>query len=121
MQRDASHWRRYNALRRAFAVMLTLAGAALLADGSGCAAAAGVMESVPARGALGSLATALLGLGLLLLGVRLGRLRTYRPDLGDVSWWAGRAGGYQPGRTRPGPPRSWLTGDPEPPRGDPAT
>jgi hypothetical protein len=46
----------------------------------------------------------------LLMGVLMLRRRPYRPDLGDVSWWAGLAGGYDDSRVRRAEPRSWWTG-----------
>lgn len=114
MSYERRHWRTYNVLRRVFAIGMVLAGAVFVGDGTGCAVAVGMMDPEGPRSGLASARYAVLGLTLLAVGLRLCRLRTYRPDLGDVSWWAGKAGGYEGGRTRPGPPRSWLTGDARP-------
>src|SRR5690349_14342186 len=100
------------------AVLMLLVGLAFVGDGTGLAQRVGLLdvEPGPPRSARGSAGVAMDGFALVLVGLYLCRLRTYRPDLGDVSWWAGKAGGYAAGRTRPGPPRSWLTGEPRPDR-----
>jgi hypothetical protein len=112
MSYAAFHWRVYNILRRVIAMMTLIVGAAFVGDRSGCAHAVGIMGAGPPRSILASTATLLRGLALVALGVRLCRLRTYRPDLGDTSWWAGKSGVHVSGATRSGPPRVWLTGDP---------
>ena len=111
MSYETHHWRVYNALRRLLALAMVGAGLAFLGDATGFAARLGVMDAEPPRPASSSVGLAALGLALLAAGILFSRRPAYRPDLGDVSWWAGRAGGYQPGRRGP---RTWLTGDPRP-------
>ena len=112
MSYETHHWRVYNALRRLFALALVGAGLAFLGDAAGFAARLGATDAGRPRAASSSAGLAALGFALLAVGILSCRRPTYRPDLGDVSWWAGRAGGYEPGLRRGA--RTWLTGDPRP-------
>ena len=115
MAYEVWHWRTYNVNRRLGGLMFLLVGVGFVLTGL-CA----LLDVGPAAWAeLGpgqAVMYLAVGTGCLAAGAAVCRLRTYRPDLGDVSWWAGKAGGYEPGRSRPGPPRSWWTGDPRPER-----
>lgn len=100
------HWRIYSVLLRILVLLLFLVGAAFLATGIGQAAG-----WVRPEGA--TLAYIVLGSVCVVVGLAMARRRPYRPDLGDVSWWAGKAGGYNPAEQGTGPARSWWTGDPK--------
>ena len=106
MTYETWHWRLYNVLRRFFTLMVLLAGVTFLATGIG--QAAGWL-----RPFAGTAAYLIWGSALLAVGLALARRRPYRPDLGDVSRWAGKAGGYNPAEQGTGPARSWWTGDPK--------
>ena len=99
-------------MRRIFALMLALVGMAFLL--SGIPLFAGVLyDPEPSSFPGQSVVFVLVGIASLMLGVAMMRRRPFRPDLGDVSWWAGRAGGYDSATARGTEPRSWWTGDPK--------
>jgi hypothetical protein len=101
---EAWHWRIYSVVLRLFVLLLFLVGTGFLATGIG--QATGWLRP---QGSI--LAYLVLGSACLCVGLAMARRRSYRPDLGDVSWWAGKAGGYDPAAQRTGPARSWWTGD----------
>lgn len=104
------HWRAYNLLRRLLGVAALAVCLAFL--WSAVSLWLGLRDAQPGeRTAVGYLylAAALL---TLVLGAILLRLRPYRPDQGDISWWAGRAGGYShESRAFKSELRSWWTGE----------
>jgi len=107
------HWRVYNIYRRLFGLLAVLGGVGFFA--TGLLEGLGLMRPWFGDGAW---VAALLGIPILLLGLALCRRRTYRPDLGDVSWLAGKAAGIAYDTPRSAAPRSWWTGDPKTGIGD---
>ena len=55
-----------------------------------------------------------IGVLCLPVSIFLMRRRPFRPDLGDVSMWLGKAGGYDPKTARGTELRYWWTGDRKP-------
>jgi hypothetical protein len=107
MSYERFHWRFYNMSRRILGLMAILAGLAFL--WSALSVWLGLAQpdanaSTPREQFVGGLVS--LALGAIVL-----RRRPYRPDQGDVSWWAGLAGGYDQSRAKRGEPRSWWTGE----------
>ncbi len=87
MSYETWHWRIYNVMRRSMIAVLTiLAGISFVGDGTGLGEKLGIMdmEPGPPRSTWDSAGVTLLGIALLAMGIHLCRLRTYRPDLGDV-------------------------------------
>ena len=109
MSYEAWHWRTWNISLRIFGLMALLAGVVFFATA--------VLE------ALGRMspwfgdeawAFALLGIIVFLVGAGLCRRRVSRPDLGDVSWVAGKAAGYDYDGSKAPRPRTWWTGETKP-------
>jgi hypothetical protein len=97
---------------RIFALILALVGLAFIV--SGIPLFAGVLyDPDPGSSPGQSVLFVLVGTASLVVGVAMMRRRPFRPDLGDVSWWAGRGGGYNSATARGTEPRSWWTGDPK--------
>ena len=107
MSYERFHWKLYNIGWRVFGLMAAFVGAAFV----WAAASAWLGVAKPEARGDGPGTQFVVGLvALLLAGVSL-RRRPYRPDQGDVSWWAGLAGGYDDTRAKRGEPRSWWTGE----------
>ena len=102
------HWRIYNVQWRLFSLMMVFVGVGFLLSA--------VFEAfgwLPPSYGKSVWWYAVLGLVVSLVGLMLLRRRTYRPDLGDVSWWAGKAGNYKRASAPDRSQRSWWTGDPK--------
>ena len=97
----------YNVGWRILGIMATLAGVAGV--WSATSVWLGLAKPEPGRDGPGT--HLVVGLLSLLLGAYALRRRPYRPDQGDVAWWAGLAGGYDDTRAKRGEPRSWWTGE----------
>jgi hypothetical protein len=107
MTYERFHWTLYNVGARVFGIMATLAGVAFL--WSAFSVWLGLVKPETAGDGPGT--QFVVGLVALLLGGYGLRRRPYRPDQGDVAWWAGLAGGYEDTRAKRGEPRSWWTGE----------
>ena len=106
MTYERFHWTVVNVGARIFGIMATVVGLAFLWSAS----AVWLGLATPEPGGDGPGTRFVVGLVTLLLGGVALRRRPYRPDQGDVSWWAGLAGGYDDTRAKRGEPRSWWTG-----------
>jgi hypothetical protein len=115
MSLAAVHAKLVQSMMRVFALGLAVCGVALVLSATHVADSVlfDREDTVPRRE---SIATAIVGAVCVVAGVTMMRRRAYRPDLGDVSWWAGKAGGYDSRTARGTEPRSWWTGEPEPRR-----
>jgi hypothetical protein len=109
---ETRHWQRFNILRRLFSLMLMVFGVSALIAGIGLEV--GFPAPTSSLGRFTAPVTFGLGLVCVYVSVIMMRRRPFRPDLGDISMWAGRAGGYDPTTARGSEPRSWWTGDQEP-------
>ena len=110
MSYERFHWRLYNIMRRLVGLAAGITCLAFIWS----AVSLWLHLRVPEPGE--SMATGyeyLMPAALtLVIGWILLRMRPYRPDEGDVSFWAGRAGGYpDSSRALRGEPRSWWTGE----------
>lgn len=102
---ESWHWRVYNVMRRMLGIMATFAGLVFLF--TPLLLHLGWMIDEPGRSRAGEIIAGLIALAL---GLNNLRRPTYRPDLGDVSFWTDSTGGpmrVQPERGR----RSWWTGN----------
>lgn len=97
----------YNVGWRVFGIMATVAG--IIALWSASSVWLSLTKPAPAGGGPGT--QFVVGTVALLLGGYALLRRPYRPDQGDVAWWAGLAGGYDDTRAKRGEPRSWWTGE----------
>ena len=110
MSYGSVHWRLYNVHRRLLGIGALLACLAFLWSAVSLwlrlrAAELGETKATGYEYLVGAVLSFCLGWILV-------RMRPYRPDQGDVSFWAGRAGGYpEASRAFQGEPRSWWTGE----------
>ena len=107
MSYERFHWRLYNAGWRVFGLMTAFVGAVFVWS----AVSVWLGLAAPEPGGDRPVVHLVVGVITLLLSVGALRRRPYRPDQGDVSWWAGLAGGYDQTRAKRGDPRSWWTGE----------
>src|SRR5690349_16861128 len=106
MSYERFHWRLYNVGWRVLALMASLASLAFF--WSAVSFWLGLSQPEPGDSPGVQFAGGLVTLLVALLSLRR---RPYRPDQGDVSWWAGLAGGYDETRAKRGERRSWWTGE----------
>lgn len=100
------HWRFYNRFLRVVGLAFVFAGAAFV-----WSALSLWLRLTPERPNASPWLFVGTGVFALAVGALLLRARPFRPDLGDVPWLAGRAGGYPERRERRGVARSWWTGE----------
>ena len=106
MSYEAWHWRVYNVLRRLFSL-------GVVAVGVGSCASAASQLLMPTPGDGSPTAWFAIGVVLVVAGVALCRLRSFRPDLGDAYWWERIFGSPETVDRQPTGHRSWWTGDPD--------
>ena len=107
MSYERFHWRVYNVGWRVFGLMAVAVSAAFIWG----ALSAWLRLREPKPPEDDPTTQFVVGLAALALGVAALKRRPYRPDQGDVSRWAGLAGGYDDTRAKRGEPRSWWTGE----------
>ena len=109
---ESRHWRVFNVIRRLTGLLATFNGAVLAIWGASLLLRPERtidVQGVPSAAIWPKLVTLVVGIVAGVLGVLLVRARTYRPDLGDTSWFVEP----QVARRQLRSGRNWWTGDPK--------